>query len=682
MLRRGLVNLCYSRLPRYAASQYYSTDQPNESKKKDFKKKYLALNPESPALASMVQKLSQGQLPLEIEQEIDSQKFTTDDLLRDLPSFRARHHHPRSSHEVGLSDLTMQSNRETLDMLHALRNERCQRVQDMFTNDQLKQYLRVHSKRVSGAKAALVNRIVDEVWGLSSSVIQTSLATNLEERRSTAGDGMTLTLGLDAWALFCELEPRRLKQIEQEFGVRIVADKEKKTIRASGTMRHVRGALSRLREALTARTILPVDLTRYGRRRQVSDSHVGNIIGTLNKLLEGSVLNYHSGEFFVRGDNAADAMEAQKALADALTEPSNTSQWVVAPENATATLVPAADPFGQPRVFVPNMTFFAQRQENQSLPLAVLAKHQLYTRPGPQDHFQHSEYSLVQSLRDWVMAASLSNIVKLSATLGKVMVDVDDCQLDPLPLGLYTPGELLQHISSRAPLFEFSSNTSPLQMMLDLDTKEKLSKQLVLRFGHKVEDSSDTSAMAKKYRMPAYKEDESLTVSIGVSKGKADMSQIQAEYRTEERIASVVVLQNAKKDLQMTVANERTIDVTGNSGLTRALEDIVHRLGMSTTGAAATAAAAAQKKLPCRHSTIAIDEAGQFGLVKAELVDRTILQADSHVMAQVRQCWDVLDDLRYSQVEMVPVNSVEDLLASQDNWERYLACLFITALKK
>ncbi|KAJ2889540.1 hypothetical protein IWW38_004643, partial [Coemansia aciculifera] len=110
----------------------YSTDtgSPSEEQPKDSttppKKtriKYMAIKPASPALDRMVAKIKEGEIALDISKEIDAFKFTTEDLIRDLPRHRA-HVLGGVNMTVSSADLMLASKDDMVGMLYDLRTKR------------------------------------------------------------------------------------------------------------------------------------------------------------------------------------------------------------------------------------------------------------------------------------------------------------------------------------------------------------------------------------------------------------------------------------------------------------------------------------------------------------------------------------------------------------------------------
>ncbi|KAJ2909975.1 hypothetical protein GGI21_001335, partial [Coemansia aciculifera] len=313
----------------------------------------MAIKPASPALDRMAAKIKEGEIALDISKEIDAFKFTTEDLIRDLPRHRA-HVLGGVNMTVSSADLMLASKDDMVGMLYDLRTKRCESISNTFNAAQLKQYLRQHQRRLGGTKRELINRILDEVWGMSLKTLQMRFAM---PKQDAVQDGLTLPLSDDAMNLLSALDDGYLKQLETEFGVSIAVDKQKHEVRVTGVMHHVRGALSTLRERLTANTTIQVELEKYGVPRKLSVKHTGRITSVINRAT-GGAMRFKDGEYFVRGDSSVASLDAQRALVRAMVEPANETLFVVAPEGmsdlAACTVVPTADPFSHSPTFVPD----------------------------------------------------------------------------------------------------------------------------------------------------------------------------------------------------------------------------------------------------------------------------------------------------------------------------------------
>ncbi|KAJ2699834.1 hypothetical protein H4218_002408 [Coemansia sp. IMI 209128] len=639
--------------------------------------KYMALKPTSPALTKMAAKIKEGELAMDIAKEVDHFKFTTEDLIRALPMHRAQLLGGVDT-TVSSADLMLASKEDMVSMLYDLRTKRVDSIAKAFNGAQLKQYLRQHQLRASGTKKEMVNRILNDVWGISLRALETRFAMPKEDADQ---DGLTMPLSKDTMALLDTLEDGFLKQLEAEFGVKIAVDLQKREVRVTGVMHRVRGALSTLRESLTANTTVQMELAKYGEVRALSETHLKFISRAINRTA-GGALSLSGGEFFVRGDSLVTALDTQRAVLHAVVEPKNQALFVVTPEGISGspacTLVPAANPFSQPPTFVPDMSFYTNPGADFPSPISFLARHVLLERVAD-GSISHSNRNLVQALQDWAgkQQCPAGQSVYLSARLGKVVVDMDSTHKS-LATQFHKPEALMTAIAQRAPLFGFSSNVSPLRWLREPAARESTAKQVVLRFSRLesplLPDQSQVNSSSKSsYILPVSNSDNALVARIDVKAGKVDYDSAQVDHVCGTRTANVVLLQPAL-DLQVDVSSRQSVNVTGD--LSGALERVVRKLGISGHS---------NKHAPPHRHEVIETHLGRFGLEAAEIVDVSRVQSSSSAMVCVRQTWDVIDDLRFSQVELLPtamggVSSA--LMSSEEEWEKYLLFLFKAALEQ
>ncbi|KAJ2489704.1 hypothetical protein IWW37_003761 [Coemansia sp. RSA 2050] len=639
--------------------------------------KYMVLKPTSPALTRMAAKIKEGEVAMDIAKEVDCFKFTTEDLIRALPMHRAQ---VLGGVDMAISsaDLMLSSKEEMVSMLYDLRTKRVEAVVRAFNGAQLKQYLRQHQLRVSGTKKEMVNRILNDVWGISLKALETRFAMPKEAPNQ---DGLTMPLSDEALALLNTLEDGHLKRLEAEFGVKIAVDLQKREVRATGIMHHVRGALSTLRESLTANTTVQIELAKYGVIRALSKTHTQSIFLAINRAT-GGALSLNNGEFFVRGDSPIAALDAQRAVLHAMIEPKNQALFVVAPEvisdTPACTVVPAANPFSQPPTFVPDMSFYTNPGADFPTPISFLARHVLLERTAD-GSISRGNRNLVQALQSWATQQQclVGQSVHLSAKLGKVVVDMDSMHKS-LATQFHTPESLMTAIARRAPLFGFSSNVSPLKWLREPAAHKSTTKQVVLRFSClepllSPDQSRVNSSLKSSYILPVSNSGNTLVARIDVKAGKVDYDSAQVDHVCDTRTANVVILQPAL-DLQVGISNRQSVDVTGD--LSEALERVVRGLGILGHSN--------RHAPPHRHGVIET-HLGRFGLEAAEVADVSRVQSSSDAMVRVRQTWDVIDDLRFSQVELLPTAMDEASsapMSSEEEWEKYLLCLFKAALEQ
>ncbi|KAJ2756481.1 hypothetical protein GGI19_000819 [Coemansia pectinata] len=665
---------------RYSANTK-STAPPSDSpqtKKPRERIKYMAIKPTSPALTRMAAKIKESEVAMDIAKEVDSFKFTTEDLIRALPMHRAQLLGGVDM-TVSSADLMLSSKDDMVGMLYDLRTKRVESIVRAFNGAQLKQYLRQHQLKEGGTKKEMVNRILNDVWGISLKALEARFAMPKEDADQ---DGLTLPLSDDTMALLRTLEDGSLRQLEEEFGVKIMVDSQKREARVTGVMHHVRGALSTLRERLTANTTVQVELAKYGVPRVLSEKHTGRIAGVINRATGGALSN-KNGEYFVRGDSPFAALDAQRALVGAMVEPKNQALFVVASEGisdlAACTVAPAANPFSQPPTFVPDMAFHTSPGVDTPTPISLLARHVLLERMADGSISRCSGGGLVQTLQGWAakQRCLVGQSVYLSAKLGTVMVDMDSTH-KRLATQFYTPDDLMTAIAQRAPLFGFSSNTSPLKWLREPAARESTTKQVVLRFCRldlplsSKQPQANNSAKSS-YILPVSSADNTLVARVDVKAGKVDFGSAQVDHICDTRTANVVILQPAQ-DLQVCISSRQSVNVTAD--LSKALENVVRKLGISGH--------TNQHTVPHRHEVVET-HLGRFGLETAEVVDVSHVQSSSGTAVRVHQTWDVIDDLRFSQVELMPAAEGRvspAFMTSEEEWEKYLLFLFKAALEQ
>ncbi|KAJ2879869.1 hypothetical protein H4R27_005065 [Coemansia aciculifera] len=665
---------------RYSANTK-STVPPSDSpqtKKPRERIKYMAIKPTSPALTRMAAKIKESEVGMDIAKEVDSFKFTTEDLIRALPMHRAQLLGGVDM-TVSSADLMLSSKDDMVGMLYDLRTKRVESIVSAFNGAQLKQYLRQHQLKEGGTKKEMVNRILNDVWGISLKALEARFAMPKEDADQ---DGLTLPLSDDTMALLRTLEDGSLRQLEEEFGVKIMVDSQKREARVTGVMHHVRGALSTLRERLTANTTVQVELAKYGVPRVLSEKHTGRIAGVINRATGGALSN-KNGEYFVRGDSPFAALDAQRALVGAMVEPKNQALFVVAPEGisdlAACTVAPAANPFSQPPTFVPDMAFHTSPGVDTPTPISLLARHVLLERMADGSISRCSRGGLVQTLQGWAakQRCLVGQSVYLSAKLGTVMVDMDSTH-KRLATQFYTPDDLMTAIAQRAPLFGFSSNTSPLKWLREPAARESTTKQVVLRFCRldlplSSEQPQANNSAKSSYILPVSSADNTLVARVDVKAGKVDFGSAQVDHICDTRTANVVILQPAQ-DLQVCISSRQSVNVTAD--LSKALENVVRKLGISGH--------TNQHTVPHRHEVVET-HLGRFGLEAAEVVDVSRVQSSSGTAVRVHQTWDVIDDLRFSQVELMPAAEGRvspAFMTSEEEWEKYLLFLFKAALEQ
>ncbi|KAJ1940600.1 hypothetical protein FBU59_003763, partial [Linderina macrospora] len=390
-----------SRLAR-PGTRCMSTEQPPtaDERKKAPKTRYLGVRPESPAITRMADKFSQSTSTIDIASELDKFKFTTDDLIRQLPAVRPQLASDASV-AISTAELVVTSRKETMDLLNDLRVDRAEKIKGAFRLDQLKEYLELHGKPAAGNKGKLINRIITDVWGISPRALELRLDKPKED---VVQDGIDLPLSSESLEAVKKLDGGMFAQLEKEFAVKIKLNQDK--LRVTGAMHNVRAALSVLRERIVAKATVQVKLEKYGKMRSVSEQHAKVIVDKIGRHANGKA-TVSGGEYFVTSDSLADAVDLQHALVKALIVPKDQTTMVVAAdgikEALACTVIPAADPVGLPSTSILDQSLFAQLPSEIVTPVAVLAKHALYEITAQGSAVKHSK-DLIGTLQDWVNA--------------------------------------------------------------------------------------------------------------------------------------------------------------------------------------------------------------------------------------------------------------------------------------
>ncbi|KAJ2123309.1 hypothetical protein IW147_002679 [Coemansia sp. RSA 720] len=632
----------------------------------------LAMRPPSEALARMAAKIAAKGDSSNAASELDSMRFTAAEIVKDLPKYYANKMRDSMASPADYTDLSKFSLDSTIELLDQIRAKRMAEIQRTFSLDQLKAYLKQHKQKSSGTKKVLVERIVMKVWGITEEAVRDRCEQI--ERRADA-DGMTLPLSNEAAEQMTATDPAYFSELEREFNVKIALDTEQKTVRVTGIMHGVRGALSRLREKLANDCMVVMDLEQYGKPRRVSHPYIVKLTNMVNKGYgEDGTLAYFDGAFYARGHARADSLDIQKAIVDAMVEPANTTTFFVEPLLAdtpnSATIVPAVDMISKPRTFVPKYVLFAP--DHDSLPANVLQSHLLFRRnPASLTAPCEEGTSIVNELREWALASDESGVVpnSMSFSLGKLMFDVDR-EGDLLFDKLYEPHELLTLIDEKSPLFAFSRHVSPLKWLHSQAAQAETKRQLVLTF-QSVPPLENASADDPKamYKLPVYGATK-LVAKLRVGASGIDFGSAQIERIDGERTANVAILQS-DHDVQVSVCRRQSVDATDQ--LIAMLQSVSRRLGSSGESVSQTA--------PRRHETVDTPW-GQFAVVGVELDGVTRRLLASSYAARVHQTWNVVDNQRHSSVELLPSQDFDrqDPHALQHKeWQAFMQYLFARA---
>ncbi|KAJ1724715.1 hypothetical protein LPJ53_001076 [Coemansia erecta] len=616
----------------------------------------MAVREPSEALRRMAQMISNNQQPQDAGSEIESFRFTTDDLIRELPAFRAKSLGSKAAAEASLAIATME---ERVSLMDECRRGRIKDMKKAFNAKQLQGYLRHHGHKTSGTKDMLIVRIVDKVWGISGRDFEARLAKITEK---TDDDGIVLPLGDEAWSQLQDIEDNFIKQIEHDFSVKISIDEAKRSVRADGSMHNVRAALSSLREGLTARTTVEVTLDQYGTPRRLSAKHASRISSRLNHAVPAATVSNYEGEVFVGGERLS-ALDAQQALVDAIVEDTSSKFVAVVPESLSqalvSTLVPAAAVFSKPRSFLPDNAIHISGVSDFAMPQPALASHSLMRYSPSTGSMFREDKPIIPFIQGWLNNQNLGEDFSLSARLGRVLLDVDSEQ-KPLGTSFYKPVELLEAIGQRSPLFSFASDVSPLRWLHG--NKEPARSHINLTFWR---TSAEPEKGKSAYKLPVYST-ETLDVHIPVHGRDILFDDLQAKLVKDANTVNIAVL-SASHDLQLRGALTEAID--SSTALVQDLRDVVRHLGMSNNLGGSSMR---------RHQTFELAQLpGRFALQSA-VFDRVITRKlVDGTEANMHQTWDLIDDLKFSQVVLHPElgNAAEDRLG------RFFSVLFQAAFE-
>ncbi|KAJ2373086.1 hypothetical protein IW150_003788 [Coemansia sp. RSA 2607] len=517
-----------------------------------------------------------------------------------------------------------------------------------FNSKQLQEYLRKHGHKTSGTKDMLIMRIVDKVWGISGRDFEARLAKSTQR---TTDDGIVLPLGDEAWSQLQEVEDDFIKQIEHDFSVKISFDDAKRSVKAIGSMHNVRAALSSLREGLAARTTVEVTLGHYGTPRNLSAKHAFRISNRLNQAVPAATVSYYEGEMFVGGERLA-ALDAQQALVDAMVEDTSSKFVAVVPESLSqalvTTLVPAAAVFSKPKTFLPDNAIHISGVSDFAMPKSALARHSLMRYSPSTGSMLQEDKPIISFIQDWLKSQNLGDGFSLSARLGRVLLDVDSEQ-KPLGTSFYKPVELLEAIGQRSPMFSFTSDVSPLRWLHG--NKEPVRSHIKLTFWRTFEKPEKGKSA---YKLPVYN-GEPLEVHIPVRGRDILFDELQAKLVKDTTTINLAVL-SASHDLQLRGSSAEVIEPS--AALVQDLRNVVRHLGMSNNLGGSSMR---------RHEIFDLaQQSGRFAL-KSAVLDRVITRKlVDGTNVNMHQTWDLIDDLKYSQVVLHPElgNVPEDRLDS------------------
>ncbi|KAJ2720301.1 hypothetical protein GGI07_004677 [Coemansia sp. Benny D115] len=626
----------------------------------------LAIVPNpSAALSRMAQKIKEGCMTSDAASDIEKYKFSTDDLLCELPKRRTME---LGSATRAAAYMVVASAQETHDKLMEIRKDRAQQIVKSFRADQLKDYLAEHGQKKTGTKGDLVDRIIDHVWGVSFKRLQQQ---HLEAKPKTTAKNNNMTLQLNPEA-FRHLKDTKmadaLRQLEADFSVSIRLLPESSSLCVDGPINSARSALSSLRELLMADTTVEVKIERHvksGKRRALSYDHVLRLSNLLNRRLPVTVSNYEGKSLFVGGSSdRLELLHAQQQVVNAVGQQSE-GMFAVVPTpmlgSAVSIMTMAAAVFSQPRGFIPQQAFHSHMPSQVCAPVAALSSHALFGHSISKE--LKPDATLTEELREYL---ALQAGDQISTKLGRVLVDLDSDNVR-LNRRSISPEELLEHVGKQSPLYGFAPNVSPLKWLTNSDASKRARTYVELQLRR-------IKQTGLPYELPQYEQNEQLTVRMPFGKWKAE--NVLVEQESNNRVAYVAMF-GASNDLQVQAVHKTAVDAVSERSR-QALAGLGARLDIMQPGGAIGGATLRQ------HETVELElnnsAAAQYAVVSANVesvVSRSAV-ADSALAVRVHQTWNVLDDLRYSQVELT-ADCQEPM--DEERWSRYLVMLFQAAFE-
>ncbi|KAJ2882100.1 hypothetical protein FB639_002462 [Coemansia asiatica] len=632
--------------------------KPDHRMKSRSRLEHIAVKQPSAALTRMSELIMDSQKPKDAGDTIEHFKFTTDDLLRDIVPLCAQKTKSMAAAEVYLATATSD---QRLDLIHECRQMRVERIKQAFNAKQLQGYLRQNGQKTQGTKDVLVGRVIDKVWGITGRDFETRLAKASENKVS---EGLELPLNQESWDQLQRIDKEFLETLERDFKVKIELIGDCQKVRASGDMHSVRGAMSALREGLAAYTAVEVDLARYGRPRKLSPKHLYRVASRVSQGSKATITSFE-GELFVSGERSA-ALEAQNALVDALTEEDSSLFYALVPElisqSLLTTLVPATAMLSKPPSYILDSSLHVSGVSEFITPVAALSAHSLFSCvSGGETRLEDEKF--LPTMARWLEQRQQNDRFKLSARLGRVLLDTDS-EYEPLGTALHRPADLLRAIGQRSPLFGFVGLSSPLRWLSGSRDRAKTHLELVFR---QVLEEDDATKKGAENRLPMCSTDK-LVVRIPMQDAKVLFDEMQMDKVEALENLNIAVL-GAESDLQITGGIYGQIECT--AAHRQALRDFAQQLGLLSKGTTGS-----QMR---RHETVRLEQPnGLFSLQDVVLDKVTTRGLLGGFAVDVHQTWNVVDDLRFSQVELRP----ETGAVADGQVERFLGLLLEAAFER
>ncbi|KAJ2558512.1 hypothetical protein EV175_000748 [Coemansia sp. RSA 1933] len=636
----------------------------------------MAIKPISPAIQRNIDKVEGRYTDLDLVKEIERYRFTATEIYASLPEHIAG----KRRHDLPLDNvLAGTTNRESvLKEMHNIRNKRAAEIMRAFTVVQLREYLRLQGLAGKGNKPELVNRIIQNVWRITTDTVTSWFD---EAHKKSENQGMSMELGKSALEHLVKLDRRIVEDIERDHKVKVTIDKEGSRIDISGKLADARVALSNLREMMTAQTTVEIDRARYGVVRGLSDKKMRRIVREIEKTGVGranSNITYSEGELFVNGMERLDVRDTCDALVQATVEPANTAAFVVVPgdlQQSTCTVVPAADMLSMRETAITTRRLFALGEQTAPDRESAFASHSVYCKEplGPIVLAKDGE-DADSVLMSWAKRLNLDGATVV-ARLGGVMLDLDTTQMTGDHRSFSDTSELMDNLGKASPLFAFASHVSHMDWFhrSPAADKAKTTRELVLKFARIKEPSTTEQEDTGKGELPVY-EDETIAARISISEGKLRFGQLQLEHSLCEPTANIAFLQ-ARYDVQLSVRSVTPVPTTRD--IVAALKDVSHKLGISGIPGSVKL-----MTTPRRHHVIDMMQ-GKYGLLSADLVGSTGVELSNGYRLNERQVWSIISNQQYNEAEVIPlckdeesVASLERLLTDGDEWRRFVVYLF------
>ncbi|KAJ2845640.1 hypothetical protein IWW36_004699 [Coemansia brasiliensis] len=618
----------------------------------------------------MAAKIASGVETGDVMSEIEAQRFDTSSLVNEMPKHFIRN--LETADPLRNLDMAQLSITKSIEMLVNMRKHRIRKIGSMFTLAQLKRYLRERGENVSGTKRTLMERIVTQVWGVSYESLHKRCMQALKKADE---DGMDMPLSSETAEQVEKLEAKYLFELECKFDVKISLDSRLKKLRVTGPIHNVRSVLGLLRDKLAKDRVIQMDLEKYGTPRSLSPQYLGKIVSTIASTYgqDGTATCFNEG-LYVRGHSRADSLDLQQALVDALIEPEDRTLFVVVPqaisEEKVATIVPSVDMQSKPRTFIPKKSFFVSPSARDVTPSQLLKSHLLFRR-YPKDEIKpcDPDSDITEELKTWAqMPGSEGKKANwMTFNLGNVLFDVDGIG-ERLYDQMYRPKDLLDYINQKSPLFAFSRHVSPLKWLhSQASPHNKTLRQLVLTLQQIATHShSNTEDEKTQYKLPLAIGTK-LVARINVDADGIKFDDVQLERICDERTADVAILQS-EYDVQMSTCRRESVEVTRD--LIDKLRELAQNFGMSSQHS---------QLAPSRHKQIETP-LGRFSLSGIELNGVTHRTLGNGYAARVHQTWNIVDNQRYSSVELVNSDvSEESSLLDSKQWYSFVQYLFIQA---